>query len=106
MASREGMGREPHTMVRHRPVGVIGGAKTCVWDAGIGFDPVISRPLLPDGVMRTHGCRCLLPTVSNRESSCQSRPAQPVSTNALLEVHRRMTRRIGPPQGGHKATSG
>ena len=32
----------------------------------VGFDPVISGPLLPDAVMRTHGCRCYLQTVSNR----------------------------------------
>jgi hypothetical protein len=25
---------------------------------GAGLEPVMDRPLLPDGVLRTHRCRC------------------------------------------------
>src|SRR5882724_7770262 len=39
-------------------------------------------------------------------SSGQRHAAQPVSTKALGEVHRRMTTRIGTPQIGQRAASG
>ena len=35
--------------------GEIGNVFASLW---VGFDPVISGPLLPEGVRRTHGCRC------------------------------------------------
>ena len=74
MASRQGVCRASQTMMRHRHVGVIGGARKRFCVSVVGFDPVISGPLLPDGVMRTHGCRCMLPTVSNREFPVQAVP--------------------------------
>ena len=45
-------------MRRHRHVGVIGGERKRFCVAVGRFDPVISRPLLPDAVLRTHGCSC------------------------------------------------
>ncbi len=39
-------------------------------------------------------------------SCCHSPSAHPVSTKALLAVHRRMTTGIGPPQVGQQATHG
>jgi hypothetical protein len=48
----------------------------------------------------------VLPHCAEPRSSCQSSHSHPVSRKALLAVHRRMTTRIGPPQGGQKATTG
>ena len=56
LASREEVCREPHTMRRHRPVGVIGGERKRVCVSGGRVDPVIRRPVLPDAVRRTPGC--------------------------------------------------
>ena len=65
MVSRPGVYRTSHTMRRHRPVDVIGGARKRFGVSGVGFDPVSSGPLLPEGVMRTHGCRGEGHTVSH-----------------------------------------
>jgi hypothetical protein len=46
-------------------MGVIGGERKRLCVSGVGLDPVISGPLLPDGVRRTHGCRGIVPTVSH-----------------------------------------
>ncbi len=59
MASRQGVYRESQTLMRHRHGGVIGGARQRLCVSVVGCDPVISGPVLPDGVMRTHGCLCL-----------------------------------------------
>ena len=45
-------------MRRHRHVGVIGGERKRVGVSVGRCDPVISRSLLPDAVLRTHGCSC------------------------------------------------
>ena len=42
----------------------------------------------------------LLPKRVEARASCQRHPSQPGSTKALVAVHRRMTTRICPPQGG------
>ena len=47
-------------------MGVIGGARKRLCVSVVGFDPVISAPLLPKDVMRTHGCRRILQVMSNR----------------------------------------
>jgi hypothetical protein len=47
-------------------MGVIGGERTRLCVSVVGCDPVISGPVLPEGVMRTHGCRCMVLTVSHR----------------------------------------
>jgi hypothetical protein len=86
-------------------MGVIGGERKRFGVSVVGFDPVISGPLLPDGVRRTHGCREYFTHRVEPRCSCQNRHSQLVSTKALLEVKRRMTRRICAPQVGHQATS-
>jgi len=50
MASRQGVCRESQTMMRHRHVGVIGRARKRFCVSVVGCDPIISGPLLPDGV--------------------------------------------------------
>ncbi len=58
MASREAACREPHTMRRHRRVGMIGGERPW-FGVSVGHcDPVIIALLLPDAVLQTHGCSC------------------------------------------------
>ena len=51
--------------------------------------------------MSSHCTRHVAPSVP-----CQSRSSQPVSTQALGEVHRRLTTRIGAPQVGQRAVRG
>jgi hypothetical protein len=72
----------------------------------VGIAPVISGPLLPGGVMRTHGCRSYFTNRVEPRCSCQNWDCQLVSTNAPLEVQRRMTRRICRPHVGHQMASG
>ena len=72
----------------------------------VSFDPVISRPLRPDGVLRAHGGQCVLQAGWNGDRAVTGFPSQLVSTKALLVVHRHMTTRICPPQVGQKATNG
>lgn len=54
-------------MMRDYRVGVIGGAQTFFASLLARVDPVLSRPLLPDSVMRTHGWRCVVRTGCKRE---------------------------------------
>ena len=44
--------------------------------------------------------------MSNRAFPLPVVPPQPVSTKTRLEVHRRITTRIGAPHVGHKVTRG
>src|SRR5688500_2086962 len=53
-------------MIRPRVVG-LWGADGRFWAPRAGLEPVIHRPLLPDGVMRTHGWRHGVRTVLNRD---------------------------------------
>ena len=38
----------------------------------VGCNPVIIDPLLPAAMLRTHGCRCIVQTVSNRAFSIKA----------------------------------
>ena len=51
--------------------GEIGSVCVSLW---VGSDPVISRPVLPDGVRRTHGFRGMLQIVLHRQLPVKAVP--------------------------------
>ena len=65
----------PHTLVRQRHGGVRGEPSRVFGTLGVGVDPVLSRPLLPDGTLRTHGCRCFLRTACHRDRHVKDSPS-------------------------------
>ena len=55
-------------------MGVIGGERKRLCVSMVGVDPVISGPLLPAGVMRTHGWRRIVHVMSHRAFPVKAAP--------------------------------
>ena len=88
--------------MRHRHMGVIGGERKRVCVSVVGFDPVISGPLLPESVRRTHGCRRIVHVMSHRAFPVKAAPLS-------LYRHRlwgRSTDACQPASGRHRSDSG